>query len=74
MIEGEIAGLSVVLKLRGNIKDAEERREYLIKFLWDEYRTSPLLSRARKGKELVTISEDEMLKLRKENPPLISFG
>ncbi len=74
MLEGEIAGLSVVTKLAGPKADAVERREKLLKFLWDEYRTSPLLTRARAGKESVTVSEEEMEEIRRKNPPFVSFG
>ena len=64
MIEGEIAALTTVLKTEGSIRDALERREKLLKFLWDEYRQSPLLARARAGKLKATVPEDEMRKLR----------
>jgi sarcosine oxidase subunit alpha len=45
-----------------------------LKFLWDEYRSSPLLSRARRGKELATVSKEEMEELRRKYPPPVEFG
>ena len=74
ILEGEIAGLSVVSKLQGLKADVAERRERLLRFLWDEYRASPLLSRARAGKEAVTVSEEEMSEVRRRYPPITSFG
>ncbi|MEM4927832.1 MAG: hypothetical protein QXP08_05390, partial [Sulfolobales archaeon] len=53
---------------------AEEEMEKLIRFLWDEYRASPVLARARRGKQLVTVSREEMEKIRSVNPPPVSFG
>ncbi len=77
MIEGRIAALSVVTKLVDSgekTQKAEETMKKLIDFLWNEYRASPLLSRARAGKEKATVSHEEMERLRKEHPPLVSFG
>jgi len=74
ILEGEIAGLSAIAKLSDPRSEISERREKLLRFLWDEYRASPLLSRARAGKELVTVGEEEMEEIRRRNPPLISFG
>jgi len=76
IIEGRIAALSIVEKLADPSKASKAREdvEKLIRFLWDEYRKSPLLARARKGKESVTVSKEEMEKLRSEFPPPILFG
>ena len=76
IIEGRIAALSIVEKLAdpSRASKAREEAEKLIRFLWDEYRRSPLLARARKGKESVTVSREEMEKLRSEFPPPVSFG
>ncbi len=76
MIEGRIAALSIVSKLAEGRRgvEAAEKAKKLIDFLWNEYRTSPLLSRARRGKEKATVSHEEMEKLRREFPPAASFG
>ncbi|MEM0284837.1 MAG: FAD-dependent oxidoreductase [Sulfolobales archaeon] len=76
IIEGQIAALSIVSKLSDGSRasKAEEEMEKLIKFLWDEYRASPVLARARRGKQLVTVSREEMEKIRSVNPPPVSFG
>ncbi len=75
MIEGRIAALAIASKfLDGErAKRVEEEMEKLLDFLWNEYRASPLLARARAGKEKATVSEEEMERLRKEHPPLVSF-
>ncbi len=75
MIEGWIAALAIASRMVDGSK-AEKALNELIKynkFLWDEYRASPVLARARKGKESVTISEEEMKKLRTTHPSPISF-
>ncbi|HDI02033.1 MAG TPA: FAD-binding protein, partial [Ignisphaera sp.] len=77
IIEGRIAALSVVSKFieeDSKVKKAREDMEKLIDFLWNEYRASPLLARAKAGKEKATVSSEEMLDLRKKYPPLVSFG
>lgn len=76
MIEGRIAALSVVSKLADPSRSAKatEKMNKLIKFLWDEYRASPLLSKAKKGKEAVTVTVEEMEQLRKQFSSPISFG
>ena len=74
MLEGEIAGLSAVTKLADSKPEVVERREKLLEFLWNEYRASPLLARARAGKQSVTVSEEEMEEIRRKNPPFVSFG
>ena len=66
MIEGEIAALSTVIRSLNQPSEAIERREKLLEFLWQEYRQSPLLSRARIGKIKATISEEEMEELRRK--------
>ncbi len=63
-IEGEIAALSALLKLGLGGKEVEERRGKLIDFLWNEYRMAPVVRRAREGKLKVTVSEEEMEKIR----------
>ncbi len=65
-IEGEIAGLSVAIKLGCAGRAAIEKREKLLDFLWNIYRRSPVVERARVGKEKATISEEEMKKIRKQ--------
>ncbi len=67
IIEGEIAGLSIVLRERED-KEVFERREKLLKFLWDEYRKAPVVAKAREGKLKATVSEEEMEELRKKYP------
>ncbi|MET1160335.1 MAG: FAD-dependent oxidoreductase [Thermoprotei archaeon] len=64
-IEGEIAGLSAAIKLGFAGEDAVEKREKLLKYLWEEYRRSPVVARAREGKFKVTVSEEEMEKIRR---------
>jgi len=66
MIEGEIAALSTVIRSLNQPSEAIERREKLLEFLWQEYRQSPLLSRARIGKAKATITEEEMEELRRK--------
>ncbi|NPA97073.1 MAG: FAD-dependent oxidoreductase [Crenarchaeota archaeon] len=76
IIEGRIAALSVASRLLEGSRAAraEEEAEKLLRFLWDEYRASPLLSRARRGKELATVSVEELEELRRRFPPEVSFG
>ena len=74
MIEGEIAGLSVAIAAGAGGREAVERRDSLLKFLWDEYRSSPVVARAREGKLSVTVSEDEMERIRRGSPPPVRFG
>lgn len=64
-IEGEIASLSAAIKLGIYNKDIIERREKLLDYLWNEYRRSPVIERSRVGKLKVTVSEEEMEKIRK---------
>lgn len=76
MVEGQVAALSAVSKLADSSRasKAVEEMVRLHNFLWREYRTSPLLSKARKGKESVTVSAEEMDRLRAHFPSPISFG
>jgi len=75
MIEGEIAGLSAVVKAGADDGGgAAERRDALLKFLWDEYRASPVVAKAKAGKLKVTVGEDEMERIRMSNPPPVRFG
>ncbi|WFO75168.1 FAD-dependent oxidoreductase [Desulfurococcaceae archaeon MEX13E-LK6-19] len=64
-IEGEIAGLSAAIKLGVDKKEAYERREKLLDYLWNEYRMSPVVERSRIGKLKATVSEEEMEKIRR---------
>ncbi len=64
-IEGEIAGLSAALKLGFGGEKELKRREDLLNYLWKEYRQAPVVSRAREGKLKVTVSEEEMEKIRR---------
>lgn len=63
-IEGEIAALTILERL--GYPEARERREKLLKYLWEEYRESPVVKRARDGKRKLTVTEEEMVKLRAE--------
>lgn len=76
ILEGRIAALSIVSKTLEPVKarEAEIELEKTSRFLWEEYRESPLLTRARIGKESVTISKEELDKLRREFPSPVSFG
>jgi len=76
MLEGKISALAAVSKLAdlSVSSRALEEAESILKFLWEEYRTSPLLARARRGKEIVTVSEEELEDLRRRFPAPTSFG
>lgn len=65
-IEGEIAALSAAIKLGFGGEKAVKEREELLDFLWNEYRRSPVVERARIGKLKATVSEEEMAKIRKQ--------
>ena len=54
IVEGWIAGLTTVTRVKGEIKAAVEEREKYVKYL-EEYRKSPLLSRTREGLKKVLI-------------------
>ena len=73
IIEGEIAALSIIAKLNGKRDEVLNKRNKLLHFLWDEYRASPLVYRAKIGKKKATVDEKKMEKLRKVYPPLVSF-
>lgn len=64
-IEGEIAGLSAAIKQGFGGEKELKRREELLNYLWKEYRLSPVVSRAREGKLKVTVSEEEMERIRR---------
>ncbi len=64
-IEGEIAALSIAIKLGYGDDKTVKRRDDLLHYLWDEYREAPVVSRARAGKLKVTVSEDEMKRVRR---------
>ncbi|MEM1695713.1 MAG: FAD-dependent oxidoreductase [Desulfurococcaceae archaeon] len=76
ILEGRIAALSVVSKYGDPSKASKalEESEKILRFLWNEYRASPLLQRARRGKESVTVMRKEMEELRKRYPAPVSFG
>lgn len=67
MIEGEIAGSDIVVREK-SAKDALERRDKLYDFLWNEYRTAPVVARAREGKLKAMVSIEEMEELRRKHP------
>lgn len=75
ILEGRIAALSILSKYMGYEKSVEIEREIekTLNFLWNEYRASPLLKRARVGKETATISRDELGELRKKYPSPVYF-
>lgn len=62
-IEGEIAAYTILERM--GFRDAAEARDRLLDFLWNEYRLSPVVARAREGKLKVTVSEEEIEELRK---------
>ncbi|MEM4718167.1 MAG: FAD-dependent oxidoreductase, partial [Desulfurococcaceae archaeon] len=72
ILEGRVAGLSIATKLceKNNVESHYSDIEKILKFLWEEYRMSPLLQRARRGKESVTVSREELEELRRKYPPL----
>ncbi len=75
ILEGRIAAYSIMSKYSDGEKaiSVEKELDKTLKFLWDEYRSSPLLSRARRGKELATVSKEEMEELRRKYPPPVEF-
>lgn len=64
-IEGEIAALTIAMKLGYDENSVLKRREELIDFLWNEYRLAPVVARSRSGKLKVTVTEEVMEKLRR---------
>lgn len=75
MVEGWVAALAIASKMVDGSK-AEKALNELTKynkFLWSEYRSSPVIARARKGKESVTVTQEEMERLRATYPPPIHF-
>lgn len=65
-IEGEIAALSAAIRLgAGDTGELEKRREELLRFLWDEYRQSPVVARSKVGKLKATVTEEEMERIRR---------
>ena len=67
IVEGEIAGLDIVVREK-NVEEARRRRDKLYRFLWDEYRRAPVVARAREGKLKATVSDEEMEELRRKYP------
>lgn len=63
-IEGEIAAYTIMGRL--GIEKYREVRERLLDYLWNEYRESPVVKRAKEGKLKLTVTEEEMRKLRGE--------
>jgi len=76
ILEGRVAAYAVASKLGDGSRASRalEEAEKVLKFLWEEYRASPLLERARRGKLSVTVGEDEMEEIRRRNPAPVSFG
>jgi len=76
ILEGRVAAYAVASKLSDGSKASRalEEAEKVLKFLWEEYRASPLLERARRGKLSVTVGEDEVEEIRRRNPAPVSFG
>ena len=64
-IEGEIAALSIAIKLGAGNNKTIKKREELLDYLWNEYRKSPVVMRACQGKLKATVSEEEMEKIRR---------
>jgi len=62
-IEGEIAAYTILERL--GFSDVVEKRDKLLDFLWNEYRNSPVVARARQGKLKATVSDSEMEQLRR---------
>ncbi|WP_276813643.1 FAD-dependent oxidoreductase [Desulfurococcus amylolyticus] len=62
-IEGEIAAYTILERM--GFTDVITERDRLVDFLWNEYRMSPVISRARQGKLKATVTEEEMEKLRR---------
>ena len=57
IVEGWIAGLSAVIRTRGEIKEVLDERAKYIEYL-ERYRESPLLSRTREGIKKVLIDKE----------------
>ena len=76
ILEGRIAALSAVSKFVDASKATQALglMEETLRFLWNEYRASPLLARAERGKKIVTVTRDELEELRKNHPSIVSFG
>lgn len=64
-IEGEVAALTIAHKLGAAGSSLIERRDRLVDYLWNEYRLAPVIERSRVGKLKVTVSEEEMEKIRR---------
>lgn len=64
-IEGEIAALTIAIKLGLNRNSIVEKRDKLLDYLWNEYRRAPVIERSRVGKLKVTVSEEEMERIRR---------
>jgi sarcosine oxidase subunit alpha len=76
MLEGRVAALAAVSRLVESSASSRalEEAEKILNFLWNEYRASPLLARARRGKEAVSIAESVLEELRRKYPAPVSFG
>lgn len=72
IIEGWIAGAAAAYRLRGD-RGALERIRELNRYLWEEYRASPVLARSREAKKMAIVSEEEMEVIRRNNPPHVEF-
>jgi len=76
ILEGKIAALAAVSRLAdlSTSSRALQEADHTLRFLWEEYRASPLLARAKKGKEAITVSEEEIEELRRKYPSPVFFG
>jgi sarcosine oxidase subunit alpha len=64
-IEGGIAAYSAAIRMGCSDKRIVEEREKLKKFLWEEYRMSPVVSRSREGKLKAIVTPKEMEEIRR---------
>jgi sarcosine oxidase subunit alpha len=76
ILEGKVAALAAASRLADASLSSRalEEAEKTLRFLWEEYRASPLLARAKRGKESLTVSEEELEDLRRKFPAPVAFG
>ena len=60
MVEGAIAAITAVESVRGISKEDEKYRKRLLKFLWGEYRASPVVRRAAEAKKKALIDPEKL--------------
>lgn len=60
MVEGAIAALTAVERLRGLSHSDEERRRSLVRFLWAEYRAAPVVRRAAEAKRRALLDPEKL--------------